>query len=114
MGPSYSAGRTAADQFNGKILGSGAVVIQNAPFTGFTLITGDNTYTGGTTIASGTLVIGNKGTTGSIVGNIVDNGLVTFNRADSITFDGLISGSGGLTQFGAGTLTLTANNTYSN
>jgi len=100
--------------FDGKISGVGAVVIQNAPFTGFTTFTGNNTYTGGTTIASGTLVIGNNGTTGSVVGNIVNNGLLTFNRADSITFGGLISGSGGMTKFGAGTLTLTANNTYAN
>jgi autotransporter-associated beta strand protein len=100
--------------FDGKISGIGSVSIQNAQFTGFTILTGNSNYTGGTTIASGTLVIGNKGTTGSIVGNIVDNSSLTFNRADSITFDGLISGSGGLSKFGAGTLTLTANNTYSN
>jgi autotransporter-associated beta strand protein len=80
----------------------------------FLKLTGTNTYTGGTTISSGTLVIGNNGTTGSIIGNIIDNGQLTFNRPDSITFDGLISGSGGLSKFGAGTLTLTANNTYSN
>jgi len=95
----------------GKISGSG-VFSQNG--TGFTILTGDNTYTGGTTISSGALVIGNNGTTGSIVGNIVNNGQLTFNRSDSITFDGLISGSGAMTKFGAGTLTLTANNTYSN
>jgi autotransporter-associated beta strand protein len=100
--------------FDGKISGTGSVVVQYGSFSGFVFLTGDNTYTGGTTIASGTLVIGNKGTTGSVVGNIVDNELLTFNRADSITFDGLISGSGGMTKFGAGTLTLTADNTYTN
>jgi autotransporter-associated beta strand protein len=106
--------RSNSATFTGKISGTGSVSIQNAPFSGFTILTGDNTYTGGTTIASGALVIGNLGTTGSIVGNIVNNGQLTFNRADSITFDGLISGSGAMTKFGAGTLTLTANNTYSN
>ncbi|MFA1013685.1 autotransporter-associated beta strand repeat-containing protein, partial [Pseudomonas tremae] len=41
--------------------------------TGTTILTGTNTYTGGTTISGGTLQIGNGGTQGSIVGNVVDN-----------------------------------------
>src|ERR1043165_2991270 len=100
--------------YSGTISGSGNVIIQNTPFAGFTIFTGNNTYTGGTTIASGALVIGNAGTTGSIAGDIVNNDQLTFNRTDSTTFDGLISGIGKMTKFGAGTLTLTADNTYSN
>src|SRR5262249_50554130 len=39
-------------------------------------LTGTNTYTGATTINAGaTLQLGNGGTTGSVAGNIVDNGL---------------------------------------
>ena len=45
--------------------------------TGTLTLTGDNTYTGATTISAGTLSLGNGGTTGSVAGNIVDNGLVT-------------------------------------
>ena len=41
------------------------------------ILTGDNTYTGGTTISAGTLQLGNGGTTGSIVGNVTDNGALT-------------------------------------
>ena len=41
---------------------------------GTTILTGNNTYTGGTTISAGTLQLGNGGTTGSIVGNVIDNG----------------------------------------
>jgi outer membrane autotransporter protein len=77
------------------------------------ILTGNNTYTGGTTISSGTLQLGDGGTTGSIVGNVVNNGLLAFNRSDDITFAGAISGSGGLTQTGPGTTTLTGANTYS-
>jgi outer membrane autotransporter protein len=100
--------------YGGIISGTGAVVIQNTPFVGLTILTGDSTYTGGTTIASGTLVLGTGGTTGSIVGDIVNNGQLTFSRSNDVTFSGLISGSGALTKFGAATLTLTADNTYTN
>lgn len=79
-------------------------------------LTGTNTYTGGTTIAStATLQLGNAGTSGSIVGDvsITSTGTLTFNRSDAVTFAGVVSGSSGnLTQAGAGTLTLTGNNTY--
>lgn len=75
-------------------------------------LTGSNTHTGGTTISAGTLQIGNGGTTGSIVGNVTNNGTLVFNRSDDITFDGLISGTGILGKLGANTLTLTGNNTH--
>ncbi|WP_139282644.1 autotransporter domain-containing protein, partial [Pseudoxanthobacter soli] len=72
----------------------------------------DNTYSGGTTISAGTLQLGNGGTAGSLVGNVTDNGVLAFNRADSVTFAGIVSGTGSLVQAGTGTLTLTGANTY--
>lgn len=75
--------------------------------------TGANTFTGGTTINhNGNLQIGNNGATGSIVGNVVNNGYLTISRSDNISFTGDISGSGTFYKRGDGILTLTGNNTY--
>ena len=71
------------------------------------------TYVGGTTISAGTLQVGNGGTTGSIAGNVLDNGTLAFDRSDSVTFGGTISGAGVVSQNGTGTTTLTATNNYS-
>lgn len=75
-------------------------------------LTGTNTYSGGTTVSAGTLNIGNGGTTGSIAGNVVNNSILAFNRSNSFTFSNLISGAGSVDKRGAGTVTLTAANTY--
>ena len=75
--------------------------------TGTLALTGANAYFGGTTISGGALQIGNGGATGSITGDITNNGLLIFNRSDDLTFGGAIDGTGSLTQAGAGTLTLT-------
>ena len=101
--------RSTTYTFDGAISGSGAVQ-QNG--TGFTVLTGTNTYTGGTTISDGELHIGSGGTVGSIVGNVVDNGILTFDRSNSYTFAGVISGSGDVHKDGAGTTVLTGANTY--
>ena len=101
--------RSDALTYGGAVSGTGSLVQAG---TGTTILTGTNTYTGGTTISSGTLQIGNGGTTGSIVGNVVDNGTLAFNRSDSFIFSGAISGTGNLVKDGAGTLSLTGNNSY--
>ena len=95
--------------FGGMISGTGSVQ-QNG--TGTTVLTGNNTYTGGTIINAGTLQLGAGGTTGSIVGNVIDNGALIFNRSDAVTFGGVISGTGTVVKLGAGTLTLPSANTY--
>jgi outer membrane autotransporter protein len=93
----------------GAISGSGAVE-QNG--SGITILTGNNTYAGGTTINAGTLQLGSGGTSGSIVGDVVNDGSLAFNRSDSINFEGVISGSGNVRQIGSGATILRAQNTY--
>ena len=100
--------RSNSVTFAGVVSGSGSLTQLGA---GTIDLTGANTYTGGTTISAGTLQIGAGGTTGSIVGNVVDNAKLAFDRSNSVTFAGIVSGSGSLTQLGAGTIDLTAANT---
>jgi len=71
-------------------------------------LTGANSYGGGTTIAAGTLQLGNGGTSGSILGNVANSGVLAFNRSDAVTFGGTISGTGGVWQVGTGQTTLSA------
>ncbi len=79
---------------------------------GTLVLTGTNSYTGGTTISAGTLQLGNGGTTGSVVGNVTDNGTLAFDRSDAVTYGNVISGTGAVTQLGTNTLTFTGINTY--
>jgi autotransporter-associated beta strand protein len=54
-----------------------------------------NTYTGGTTIGPDTMLwLGYGGNTGTILGNVLDNGQLLFAPATTIVFSGVISGSG--------------------
>ncbi|WP_155499980.1 autotransporter domain-containing protein [Pseudomonas chlororaphis] len=80
---------------------------------GTLVLSADNTYSGGTTIADGTLQLGNGGNTGSIVGDVLNHGALAFNRNDSLTFGGAISGTGQVIQMGSGTTLLSGDNSYS-
>ena len=97
-------------QFSGPISGSGAL---SATGPGTLILTGTGTYTGGTTIGAGTtLQIGNGGTTGSLTGDVANAGTLRFDRMDTVSLSGVVSGNGNLIQSGTGTLVLSGIHTY--
>src|SRR5271165_4117837 len=98
--------------FNGTLADGASRLGLNKVGVGRLVLTAASTYTGGTTITAGILQIGNGTASGSITGNITDNGVLEFNRPDTVTFPGTISGAGSLTQSGTGVLILTGTNTY--
>ncbi|WP_266172048.1 autotransporter-associated beta strand repeat-containing protein [Dyella subtropica] len=102
--------QTGTGTFAGVVSGTGSLVQGGS---GTLVLTGANTYSGGTTISAGTLQLGNGGTGGAITGNVTDNSVLAFNHSDNVNFGGTITGTGSLTQSGSGVLTLTGANTYS-
>jgi autotransporter-associated beta strand protein len=105
--------RGSNKSFFDNISGAGNVVVENSANIAVRLVS-DNTYTGRTTITSGILMIGqgNPGEPGSIVSSVTNNGTLTFNRVEDLTYGGAISGPGLVTKQAAGRLTLTGTNTY--
>jgi autotransporter-associated beta strand protein len=93
------------------LAGSGSLAKRSA---GTVTLTAANTYSGNTTIESGTLQIGDGGTTGSLgSGAIINNAALTVNRADAVTIAQAISGTGMFIQAGSGATTLSSSNTFS-
>jgi autotransporter-associated beta strand protein len=100
----------AAANFSGVISGAQSLIA-----SGTTTLSGDNTYTGTTTIGSGVgFELGLGGTTGSIGGGaIVDDGTLYIFRSNAITLTNAISGSGILRLVGSGVTSINSANTYS-
>ena len=95
---------------SGSVSGPGALTKTGA---GLLVLSGANSYGGATTVGGGSLQVGAGGTSGSLGGGpVLDNGSLIFNRAGSYTASNAISGDGGLTKLGGGTLVLTAAETY--
>lgn len=94
----------------GQFIGNSTLIKSAA---GVLALVGTNTYMGGTIINAGALQLGNGGTSGSVLGNVVNNATLAFNRSDNVTFSNVISGTGSVMQLGSGTTNLTGVNTYS-
>ncbi len=119
---SASAGSTVFNNQTSNTVTIAAPILANGANTvaftgpGTTALTGVSTYTGATTIATGsTLQIGGGGATGSLSATtaILDNGALAFDRNDTaLSIGNTISGSGSVQQTGSGTTTLTGPNTY--
>jgi outer membrane autotransporter protein len=123
-----TVGDGTSTSFAGAITGPGNLVKQGS---GALTLTGNNTYTGGTSFDAGTIGAGSdtalgtgvfnmgNGTTLQAAGNVSlanrivltsGNGTVDTN-GNSLTLSGIVSGAQ-LTKIGAGTLTLSGNNAY--
>src|SRR5215831_2093535 len=128
---SFGIDRSDTSTFGGVISVTGSFVKAG---TGKVILTGSNTYQGGTVINAGTLAVSNDANLGSASGGLTFGGGTiqflagfTSNRGttlnagggavdtngNSATLGGTIGGVGGLTKLGAGTLVLTAANTFS-
>jgi|GEM_PF-5684855 len=81
--------------------GGGNLIIANA-----------NTYTGDTTVNSGTLQLGDGITNGVIAGKIVNFSSVVLKNATTQTYANVISSFGTVTKEGSGTFILTGANSY--
>lgn len=97
---------TGGDSFSGGIMvNDGTLILDDA----------NSSISGGLTISGGTTVqIGNNDGVGILPSGTLDNeGTLVFARTNSLSIGTAIPGAGSVTQNGTGTLTLTANNTYS-
>lgn len=93
--------QASAGVYSGSMTGIGSLLKDGS---GALLLSGPNSYTGGTFVLGGDLV----GTTTSLQGNILNHGRVFFDEAGSSSYTGALSGTGSLLKIGAGVLTLTA------
>ncbi|MFD0895456.1 autotransporter-associated beta strand repeat-containing protein [Luteolibacter ambystomatis] len=110
------AGSSVSPVFSGVVAGVGNLEINGAANVSGTIIfSGNNTYTGTTTITTGVLQIGNGGTSGTlgVGGPVTNNATLRFNRTNAHTVANNISGTGSVVHTGTGTTTLAGSNTYS-
>lgn len=108
LGSNYA--NIGGGNFSGVISGSGGFNVG----PGTMILTGNNTFTGSVGIGStGTLKIGNGGTTGTVLGSIANYGNLIFDRSDLVTYNGLITANGAITFTGGGNYVLTQSSSAS-
>jgi autotransporter-associated beta strand protein len=101
-------GNNVVGTYSGVLSGAGALTKVGTEL--FTL-TGNNSYSGATTISSGTLRVGAGG---AISNTVVNNAALVFDRSGLTSFGGTISGAGSRTVIRSGTLALGAAGSIAN
>ncbi len=90
-------------EFSGVISGDGTLTID----AGTQILSGTNDYTGRTTVNHGAVLqLGSGGASGSVMGPVLDDGTLIFDRSDSFTVSSQITGTGAIQVSGAGQLQL--------
>jgi len=102
----YNFGGTVTE--SRALTGGGALTVSGN--TTLDLTSTGNTFSGGSTVNAGSVLrIGTGGATGSLSGNVVNNGTLAFNSTSVTSFGGQITGSGTVTKSASGKLDLTGN-----
>ena len=95
---------------SGAISGAGSLVKTGE---GTLVLTGANSYSGGTTIEAGILAVGDGERNGSLgSGPVVNNGVLSFNASGSVSLNSVVSGTGALVKEGSGVLAVQKRQTY--
>jgi fibronectin-binding autotransporter adhesin len=108
-----TVGDSTSTTFDGVISGAGGSVVKQG--AGALVFTGNNTYSGLTSVTGGTLQLGDGVVkNGSVGGNIglSNNSALVFANPSTQVFAGSIGGNGSVTMNGPGTLQITATHSY--
>ncbi|HEV2329170.1 MAG TPA: autotransporter-associated beta strand repeat-containing protein [Verrucomicrobiae bacterium] len=106
----FQEGDGATHFVAGVVSGTGSLTV-NVTGSSVVTLTGNNTYTGPTTIGSGTLQVGDSLASGTLGGTsaVTNNGILMLDRAGTYTLAPAITGSGALDDEGSAIISLGAN-----
>ncbi len=114
LGDNLSVTMTAGSSLTVTAAVSGTHAV-NLSGGGILVLAGNNSYSGTTTVTSGTLQIGNGGKGATLASPIVtmtNNATLAFDHSDAQSYNGSITGNGSLVKTGSGTLVLNNVNNY--